>query len=259
VTPMQKHSFSPVEQMASVTSKIIEDGATVLTGSGLPMIAMALALRTRTPNVTIIFEAGGIAPQIPVLPISVSDSRTFHRAIMATSLDCVMSTAQQGYVDYGMLGAAQIDMYGNINTTTIGSYERPKARLPGSGGGNDVGSLCWKTIIIMQQDKKRFSRKLDFLTTPGYLDGPGARERAGLPEGTGPFRVVTQLGVMGFDEATKRMTLLAVHPGVTVDDVKANTEFELIVPPEVSVTSFPTTEEIRLLHEEIDPSHFVIR
>jgi len=178
---------------------------------------------------------------------------------MATSLDCVMGTAQLGYVDYGMLGAAQIDMYGNINTTAIGPYERPKARLPGSGGGNDVGSLCWRTIVIMQQDKKRFSKKLDFLTTPGYLDGPGARERAGLPEGTGPYRVVTQLGVLGFDEETKRMKLLAVHPGVSVDDVKANTEFELVIPSEVAIISPPTAEEIRLLHEEIDPSHFVIR
>ncbi len=256
---MQKQAFSAVEQMASATSKLIEDGATVLTGSGLPMIAMALAIRTRTPNVTVIFEAGGIAPQIPVLPISVSDSRTFHRAVMATSLDCVMSTAQQGYVDYGMLGAAQIDMYGNINTTTIGPWERPKARLPGSGGGNDVGSLCWRTIAIMQQDRKRFVPKLDFLTTPGYLDGPGARERAGLPEDTGPYRVVTQLGVLGFDDSTKRMKLIAVHPGVSVDDVKANTAFELLVPPDVSVTAPPTAEEIRLLHNEIDPSHFVIR
>jgi glutaconate CoA-transferase subunit B len=108
-------------------------------------------------------------------------------------------------------------------------------------------------------DRKRFSRKLDFLTTPGYLDGPGARERAGLPEGTGPYRVVTQLGVLGFDEDTKRMTLLAVHPGVSVEEVKANTEFELIIPPDVSVTAPPTSEEIRLLHKEIDPSHFVIR
>ncbi len=256
---MQRQAFSTVELMAAATSKLIEDGATVLTGSGLPMIAMALAIRTRTPNVTVIFEAGGIAPQIPVLPISVSDSRTFHRAVMATSLDCVMSTAQQGYVDYGMLGAAQIDMYGNINTTTIGPWERPKARLPGSGGGNDVGSLCWRTIAIMQQDKKRFVPKLDFLTTPGYLDGPGARERAGLPEGTGPYRVVTQLGVLGFDDSTKRMKLLAVHPGVSVDDVKANTSFELLVPPDVSVTAPPTAEEIRLLHREIDPSRFVIR
>ena len=256
---MQSQKYQTVELMASATSKLIEDGATVLTGSGLPMIAMALAMRTRTPNVTLVFEAGGIAPKIPVLPISVGDSRTFYKAVMATSLDYVMSTAQQGFIDFGMLGAAQIDMYGNINTTVIGPHERPKARLPGSGGANDLGSLCWRTIVIMQQDSRRFVRKLDFLTTPGYLDGPGSREGAGLPEGTGPYRVVTQLGVMGFDDATKRMMLLSVHPGVSVDDVKAATGFELIIPSEVTVTDPPTPDEIRILREEIDPAGFVIK
>jgi glutaconate CoA-transferase subunit B len=256
---VQSQGYQTVELMASATSKLVEDGATVLTGSGLPMIAMALAMRTRTPNVTLVFEAGGIAPRIPVLPISVGDSRTFYKAVMATSLDCVMSTAQQGFIDFGMLGAAQIDMYGNINTTAIGPHERPKARLPGSGGANDLGSLCWRTIVIMQQDSRRFVRKLDFLTTPGYLDGPGSRERAGLPEGTGPYRVVTQLGVMGFDDATKRMMLLSVHPGVSVDDVKAATDFELIIPPKVTVSEAPTSEEIRILRQEIDPAGFVIK
>ena len=256
---VQSQGFQTVELMASATSKFVEDGATVLTGSGLPMIAMALAMRTRTPNVTLVFEAGGIAPRIPVLPISVGDSRTFYKAIMATSLDYVMSTAQQGFIDYGMLGAAQIDMFGNINTTVIGPHESPRSRLPGSGGANDLGSLCWKTIVIMQQDSRRFVKKLDFLTTPGYLDGPGGREKAGLPEGTGPYRVVTQLGVMGFDDATKRMMLLSLHPGVSVEDVKAATSFELIIPPEVTVTSPPSPEEIRILRQEIDPAGFVIR
>ncbi len=256
---MQKQAFQTVELMATAASRLIEDGSIVLTGSGLPMIAMALAIRTRTPNVTLVFEAGGIAPRIPVLPISVGDSRTFHQAVMATSLDCVMGTAQAGYIDYGMLGAAQIDAYGNINTTVIGRHDLPKARLPGSGGANDVGSLCWRTIIIMQQDVKRFVSRLDFLTTPGYLDGPGARERAGLPAGTGPYRVVTQLGVLGFDDATKRMKLLSVHPGVSVEDVRRNTGFGLTVPAEVDVTPLPTQEEIRILRQEIDPIGFVIR
>ena len=256
---MQALRYQTVEMMASATSKLVEDGATVLTGSGLPMIAMALAIRTRTPNVTVVFEAGGIAPQIPVLPISVGDSRTFYKAVMATSLDYVMSTAQQGLIDFGMLGAAQIDAFGNINTTVIGPYGSPKARLPGSGGANDLGSLCWRTIVIMQHDRRRFVKKLDFLTTPGYLEGPGSRERAGLPEGTGPYRVVTQLGVMGFDDGTKRMTLLSVHPGVTVDDVKAATGFDLIIPPKVAVTDPPTPEEISILRKEIDPAGFVIR
>lgn len=256
---MQKQSFSDLEMMASAGAKLIEDGATVLTGTGLPIIAMALAIKTRTPNVTLIFEAGGIAPRIPVLPISVSDSRTFHRAIMATSLDCIMGTAQQGYIDYGVLGAAQIDMYGNINTTVIGRHDSPRARLPGSGGANDAGSLCWRTIVIMQQDARRFVKKLDFLTTPGYLDGPGGRERAGLPEGTGPYRVVTQLGIMGFDDMTKRMMLISLHPGVSVEEVKANSSFDLIVPPRVATTTPPTGEEVRILREEIDPAGFVIR
>jgi glutaconate CoA-transferase, subunit B len=256
---MQRQSFQTVELMASATSKIVEDGSMVLTGSGLPMIAMALAIKTRTPHVTLVFEAGGIAPQIPVLPISVGDSRTFHRAVMATSLDSVMGSAQAGFIDYGMLGAAQIDMYGNINTTVIGKHDNPTVRLPGSGGANDVGSLCWRTIVIMQQDSRRFVRKLDFLTTPGYLSGPGERERAGLPEGTGPYRVVTQFGVMGFDDATKRMKLLSTHPGVTVEDVKTNTGFPLLLSSDITVTSPPTPNEIRILREEIDPAGFVIK
>jgi acyl CoA:acetate/3-ketoacid CoA transferase beta subunit len=256
---MCAQEYQTVELMASATSKLVEDGTTVLTGTGMPIIAMALAIRTHAPNVTLIFEAGGIAPRIPVLPVSVGDSRTFYKAVMATSLDYVMSTAQQGFIDCGMLGAAQIDMYGNINTTVIGSFEKPKARLPGSGGGNDVGSLCWKTIVIMQHDPRRFVKKLDFLTTPGYLEGPGSREEAGLPEGTGPYRVVTQLGIMGFDEATKRMMLLSVHPGVSVDDVKAATGFELIIPPKVTVTDPPTPDEIRILRQDIDPAGIIIK
>ena len=252
-------AYSTVEMMAAAASKLIEDGSTVLTGTGLPIIAVALAMKTRAPNLTVVFEAGGIAPRIPVLPISVGDSRSSYKAVMATSLDYVMGTAQQGYIDYGMLGGAQVDVYGNLNTTVIGPHDRPRARLPGSGGANDLGSLCWRTIIMMQQDARKFVNKLDFLTTPGYLDGPGRREEAGLPAGTGPYRVVTQLGLYGFDEATKRMMLLALHPGVTIEDVKKNSSFEIMIPPEVDVTSPPTAEEIRILHEEVDPAKFILR
>lgn len=245
--------------MAVAASKLIEDGSTVLTGTGLPIIAVALAIKTRAPNLIVVFEAGGIAPRIPVLPISVGDSRSSYKAIMATSLDYVMGTAQQGYIDYGMLGGAQVDMYGNLNTTVIGSHDKPKARLPGSGGANDLGSLCWKTIIMMQQDARRFVNKLDFLTTPGYLGGPGKREENGLPTGTGPYRVVTQLGVYGFDDMTKRMMLLSLHRGVSVEDVRKNSSFEIIIPPQVGVTSDPTAEELRLLREEIDPAKLILR
>jgi glutaconate CoA-transferase subunit B len=250
--------YNTTELMACVASRVLEDGKSVFVGTGLPIIATMLAQRLHAPNLLIVFEAGGLGPKLPTIPISVGDSRTFHRACMAASMDYVMGVAQQGLVDYGFLGAAQIDRYGNLNTTVIGEHGSPKVRLPGSGGANDVGSLCTRTIILMRHDRLRFMDKLDFLTTPGYLTGPGAREAAGLPAGTGPHRVITQLGVMGFDDETKEMSLLSVHPGVTVEQVKENTSFELHVDGEVDVTEPPSPEELRLLREEIDPSGIVI-
>jgi len=250
--------YNTTELMACVASRVLEDGKSVFVGTGLPIIATMLAQRLHAPNLLIVFEAGGLGPKLPTIPISVGDSRTFHRAFMAASMDYVMGVAQQGLVDYGFLGAAQIDRHGNLNTTVIGPHGTPKVRLPGSGGANDVGSLCTRTIILMRHDRLRFTDKLDFLTTPGYLTGPGAREEAGLPAGTGPHRVITQLGVMGFDDDTKEMTLHSVHPGVTVEQVQENTCFELHLDGEAAVTEPPSPEELRLLREEIDPAGIVI-
>ncbi len=250
--------YNPTEMMACAASRVLEDGSSVFVGTGLPIIASMLALRLHASNLLVFFEAGGIGPKIPAIPVSVGDSRTFHRAVMAASMDYVMSCAQLGHIEYGFLGAAQIDRYGNLNTTVIGDYAAPKVRLPGSGGANDLGSLCRRNIILLRHARRSFVEELDFLTTPGYLTGPGAREEAGLPTGTGPYRVITQLGVMGFEEESKRMMLLSVHPGVTVDEVLENTGFELIVPEEVSTTEPPTEEELRLLREEIDPAGIVI-
>ena len=255
---MSEVKYSTIELMACVAARILEDRKSVFVGTGLPMIAAMLAQRTHAPNLLIVFEAGGIGPQIPVLPISVGDSRTFYRAVAASSMHDVMMLAQAGWIDYGFLGAAQIDMYGNINTTVIGPWEKPKVRLPGSGGANDVGSLCNRTIILMRQDARRFVERVNYITTPGYLTGPSAREKAGLPEGSGPYRVITQLGVYGFDEETKRMKLLSVHPGVTIDDIKANSQFEILIPEEISTTEPPTKEELKILHE-IDPTGIVLR
>jgi len=253
-----KRKYTDVELMACAASRLLEDKKSVFVGTGLPMVACALAQRTHAPNLLVVFEAGGIGPQIPMLPISVGDSRTFYKALMAGSMDYVMSTAQLGYVDYGFLGGAQIDKYGNLNTTVIGSYKKFKVRLPGSGGGNDVGSLCWRNIILMRQNKRKFVENVDFITTPGYLNGPGAREKAGLPANTGPYRVITQLGIMGFDEKTKQMKLLSLHPGVTVEHVKANTRFDLIIPENIKVTEPPTEEELKILRNEIDPAGLVL-
>jgi glutaconate CoA-transferase subunit B len=252
-----KPEYTSTELMATVASRQLEDRKSVFVGTGLPMIAAMLAQRTHAPNLLIIFEAGGIGPRVPVLPISVGDSRTFYRAAAASSMHDVMSMCQAGHIDYGFLGAAMIDPYGNINTTVIGEHDYPSSRLPGSGGANDIGSLCWRMIIIMRQEKRRFMSKMDYITTPGYLTGPGAREKAGLPSGTGPHRVITPMGLYGFDEASKRLKLLAIHPGVTAEQIRENSDMEIIIPAHAETTEPPSAEERRLLHE-IDPTGMAI-
>jgi glutaconate CoA-transferase subunit B len=250
--------YTLTELLTCVASRLLEDNRAVFVGTGLPMIAAMLAQRTHAPHILIIFEAGGVGPRVPVLPISVGDSRTFHKAVAASSMHDVMAAAQAGYIDYGFLGAAAMDAYGNLNTTVIGDWERPQVRLPGSGGANDVGSFCWRTLYIMRnQSQRTFMEKLDFITTPGWLGGPGEREKAGLPAGCGPYRVITQLGVYGFDEETKRLALLSLHPGVTMEEVQANSGFKILIPEQAPVTQPPTAEERRILRE-IDPAGMVL-
>ena len=256
---MENKGYTENELLISVASKLLEDNTSVLVGTGLPMLAGMLAQKTHAPGLLIIFEAGGIGPQMPTLPISVGDSRTFYKAVAASSMHDVMSFAQAGYVDFGFLGAAQLDKHGNINTTVIGEHDHPKARLPGSGGANDVGSFARRTIIIIRQDKKRLVEKCDFITTPGYLGGPGERERAGLPKNSGPYRVITQLGVFDFGGAGKTMRLIAMHPGVTVADVEAATSFAIEVAPKLETTAPPSARELEILHREIDPAGIVLK
>ena len=255
---LPKPKYTQTEMMIVAASRLLEDGKTVFTGTGMPILAALLAQCTHAPKLAIIYEAGGMCPnRPPTIPLSVGDSMTTHRAIMAASMDYTMSFIQAGYGEYAFLGAAQIDIYGNINTTVIGPYEKPKVRLPGSGGANDFGSLCWKTIILMRQDKQRFVDKLDFLTTPGYLTGPGAREKVGLPRNTGPWRVVTQLGIYGFDDHNKRITLLSIHPNVDVKDVQENSCFPIKIPSKIETTPEPTDEELKILRS-LDPYGVVL-
>ncbi len=250
--------YNPTELLICTAARQMEDNTMCFIGTGIPMLAAALAKRTHAPNLVAAFEFGGVGASMERLPLAVGGSRTFHKAFVASSICDLMEAAARGYIEYGFLGGAQIDPFGNLNATVIGDHDRPRVRFPGSGGANDIGSLCWRTIAIMRHSKRRFVPKVDFLTTAGYLDGPGARERAGLPAGTGPYRVVTDLAVLGYDEETKRMKLLQVQPGVTVEQVQAETGFELIVPEEVGVNEPPTAEELRLLREEIDPDHLYI-
>jgi glutaconate CoA-transferase subunit B len=250
---------SAVEMMICCAARTLEDGRSIAVGTGVPCAAAMLAQRLHAPNLMICFEAGGIAPQLPTMPVSVGDSRTMHRALMTASMAEVMQFCQRGLIDDTFLSGAQIDAYGNLNSTMIGDdHARPKVRLPGSGGANDLASFCWRTLIIIRHDRSKFVEKLDFLTTPGYLTGPGAREAAGLPPGTGPYRVITDLAVLDFHPDTKRMRLLSTHPGITPEVVQAATSFPLTLAPACGQTPTPTVEELRVLREEVDPHGYIL-
>lgn len=252
-------TYNETEFLINLASKQMADGTTAFVGTGIPMLAAALAKRTHAPNLVSIFEFGGTGASLEKLPLGVADSRTFHKAVAASGICDIMETAARGFVEYGFLGGAQIDAFGNLNTTVIGKYWPPKVRLPGSGGANDVGSFCWKTIVIMRKhDARSFVPKVDFVTTPGYLTGPGAREAAGLPPNSGPYRVVTNLGLMDFEPESKRMRLVATNPGVSAEQVVKGTGFELLVADKVEVNPEPTERELKLLREEIDPDRYYI-
>lgn len=250
--------YSSTELLICVAARMFENGKTCFIGTGIPMLAASLSQRLYAPDLIAVFEFGGTGALLEDLPMAVGEARTFHKALAASGICDIMETAQRGFVDYGFLGGAQIDPYGNLNSTVIGDYYPPKVRLPGSGGGNDVGSLCWQTIALMRHDRRRFVPKVDFVTTPGYLTGPGSREAAGLPANSGPLAVISTLATMDFDPETCRMRLKALHPGVTVEQVVDSTGFELVMPDEVAQNHPPTTRELQVLRDEIDPTRLYI-
>ena len=255
---MAETAYTSMELMVTVAARLLEDGAMVGVGTGAPCAAAMLAQKTHAPRLFVVFEAGGLAPLLPSMPISVGDSRTFFSAFMATSMGDVFEACQRGLVDYAFLGGAQIDAYGNLNSTCVGPQEKPKVRFPGSGGANDFASFCWRTLVLAPHDRRRFVEKLDFLTTPGYLHGPGAREAAGLPEGTGPYRVVTDLAVLDFHPESKLMRVVSVHPGVSFEKVQEATGFPLLKAEPLSITEAPTDRDLSVLRNEVDPYRYVI-
>ncbi len=255
---MNEIEYNDRELLITTAARLMEDKTTAFIGTGIPMLAGALAQKMHAPDLITIFEFGGTGAILEDLPLAVGERRSFHRALSASGILDMVETAQRGFIEYGFLGGAQIDPYGNLNSTVIGTHDHPKVRLPGSGGGNDVGSHCWRTIAIMPHDTRRFVEQVDFITTPGYLSGPGAREAAGLPPGTGPYRVVTSLAVMGYHPESKRMMLLNTQPGVSVEHVLESTGFELLVAEEVTENPPPSEKELRILREEVDKDRFYI-
>lgn len=254
--------FSEAEFMIAQTARLMEDGRTVFIGYGMPQIAAILAQRLHAPSMVQVYEFGAIGaqPATPFVRLTMGGPRNCHRSLAWTTMNTIFAGAQLGLVDLGVLGATQVDLYGNVNSTMLGEdFARPKKRFPGAGGANEVLSYCWRTIVVILHEPRRFVPKVDFISSPGFLDGtPGAREREGLPRGSGPYRVVTSKALYGFDEATRRMKLLGVLDGLTVREVLEAMEFEPLVADRVETLSPPTAEELRIMREEIDPAGAII-
>jgi glutaconate CoA-transferase subunit B len=239
--------YTAAEILTVLSARQLKDGQVVFAGIGIPLLAATLAQRLRCPGLTILFEGGVVGAFVEPgkLPPSTNDQRCTKRANMVLGSADVLLLLQRGYVDVGFMGGAQIDQYGNLNSSFIGDPEKPKIRLPGTGGGNDISSLT-NMIVAMKHEKRRFVEHVDFITSPGFIRGRNTRAESGLSHG-GMFRVITELAVFSFDDAERRMKVLALNPGVTREQVQDNTGFDLIFEPSISATEPPSENELSTL------------
>lgn len=253
-------NYTSGELMATATAREIRDREVVFIGIGLPMLGALLAKNSTAPNAVIGFEAGILGGK-PVGSLwAVGDTGAARKAEYMTTMWWVFSDLQRGYLTLGILGGAQIDKFGNLNTTAIlgdNIYPNVKVRLPGSGGANDIASSAGRTVIMMRLEKKRFLNKIDYITSPGHLTGGNSRQKAGLLGG-GPAAVITEKCIFRFDEVTKEMYLDSLHPGVTAEEIKDNVSWDLQIAKNLKETERPTIEEVDLIRA-IDPTDIILR
>ncbi len=254
---MKMTDVSPSELMVIVAARELKDGESVLVGVGIPNLAANLAKKLQAPGLNMVYESGAVGSNPSRMPLSIGDP------CLVTGAKSVCSMYEQfayylqgGRIDVGFLGGAQIDKYGNINSTIIGKYKTPKVRLPGSGGACDIASNVKKIIVITPHEKRRFVEKVDFKTSPGFMDGKESWKKLGL-QGGGPYAVVTNLGTMKFDEVTGEMTLVSLHPGATVEMIKENTPWDLKISSKLENTPPPTEKEISTLRA-LDPDNIYL-
>ena len=238
------------ERMIVTASRSLRDGDVCCVGIGQPSTAANLARRTHAPDLVLVYESGTLGAKPDRLPLSIGDGVLAEHADAVIGIPEVFNDwVQAGRVDVGFLGGAQLDKYANINTTVIGSdYADPKVRLPGAGGAPEIAASCREVVIIMRQSLRSFVERVDFVTSMGFGDGPGHRERLGL-RGKGPVKVITDLGVLAPDPDSCELTLVATHPDVTVDQVRAATGWDLAVRDDLPTTDLPSEEELRILHD----------
>jgi len=243
-----------------LSARQLGDGQVVFAGVGIPLLAATLAQRLHCPSLTILFEGGVIGAFVEPgkLPPSTNDQRCTRRANMVLGSADVLLLLQRGYVDIGFMGGAQIDRFGNLNSTSIGTDPcHPKVRFSGSGGACDIACLAMRTVVIALHEKRRFPQKVDYVTSPGWLEGGDSRKRAGLIRG-GPSAIVTTKGVMRFRAGTRTMYLASYHPGLTAQAVADDTGFALDISG-AAETSVPTGDELRILRDVVDPERVFLK
>ncbi len=239
--------------MAAVAARELRDGEVVFVGIGLPNLACNLARATHAPNLVLIYESGAVGASPSRLPVSIGDPALVTGSLMVCGMaDVFQLFLQNGRIEVGFLGGAQIDRYGNINTTVIGSYERPVVRLPGSGGAAEIAVHARRTLIVAKLNPRAFPERVDFVTSPGQRCGDYSRRELGMP-GAGPVKVITDKGVLEADQATGEMVLAAHYPGVTADDVQAGVGWPLARRERLGSVMPPTETELRVLREVLDP------
>lgn len=249
--------YTDNEMMAISAGRLIKNGDIVFAGTGVSILAATAAKRIYAPKAVIFFETGGIDPSLEEIPMAVADLRVMSGTCLNSGLIDAFSIAGHRKLNtIAFLGAAQIDIYGNLNTTSLGNYMRPKIRFSGSGGACDVASIASGVITFMQHERRRFVEKLDYLTSVGWYKGGDSRSKLGLVRG-GATAVVTNLGVMKFDEETKKMYLAAYYPGISKERIIENTGFDIDV-YQASESPAPSREELRILREEVDPQKLIL-
>ena len=246
---MSAAAYSADEIMTVTAARQLRNGAVCFVGIGLPSAACNLARRTHAPDLVLIYESGTVGTRPTVLPLSIGDGELAATATCVVSLpETFAHYLQRGRVDVGFLGAAQIDRFGNLNSTVIGAYARPSVRLPGSGGAPDIAAHAREVLIIMKQSPRSFVARLDFMTSCGYLGGAGERARAGFP-GRGPRAVITDFGVLRPHPQSEELELAAIYPGVAMEAVRAATGWPLRIAPQLEMVAPPAPADLAVLRE----------
>ncbi len=246
-------NYSQNELMIAAAARELQGARVAFVGVGLPNIVCNLAQRSHSPNLELVYEAGVFGARPARLPLSIGDPTIVTGAVSAMGMaDLFQLYLQRGLIDVGFLGAAQIDKFGNINTTVIGDYQKPKVRLPGSGGAAEIAVLCEKILVITRLNKRAFVPRVDFITSPGHLEGGGARKKLNV-RGRGPEAVITDLCILRFAEDTREMIVTSLHPNVTREKVQENIGWEVRFAEALKITPEPTERELELIRDELDP------